>query len=199
MNHGVACAANWTVARRIVVKGSSGAGKSTLAAELARRLDLPPIELDGLYHGPGWTAPAAGAFRDTVAGALAAAPDGWVVDGNYDAALGQTVLDAADTIVWLDLPLRVKLLRVFRRTLGRLAGGDVELWNGNRESWRSAFASRDSILVWAVRQHRAHRATFPAMFEGDPRLVRLRSDAQIRQWIEAVAEAADRYRGSGSR
>src|SRR5690242_12930480 len=102
--------------RKINVRGSSGAGKSTFAAELARRLALSYIELDALHHGPNWSAPTAEEFTARVREAMAASPAGWVVDGNYDSKLGETVVGAADTIVWLDLPFRIKLRRLWRRT-----------------------------------------------------------------------------------
>ncbi len=75
--------------RTIVVKGTSGAGKSTFAAELASRLGLPYIELDALHWGPNWSAATPDEFRTRVEAVLAAMPDGWVVDGNYDSKLGE--------------------------------------------------------------------------------------------------------------
>ena len=179
------------------MKGSSGAGKSTVAAELARRLGVPHIELDALHHGPNWAAPTVEELRERVLAATAAAPEGWAADGNYDSKLGDTLVGAADTLVWLDLPLPLKLRRLLRRTLTRIRH-DEALWNGNRESWRSAFASRDSIFGWAVRQHRAHRREFPGRFAGDPRLVRLRSDAEVRRWLDAAAGPAEDRLGSTS-
>src|SRR3954447_546995 len=83
-----------TTPRRICVKGTSGAGKSTFAAELARRLDLPCIELDALFWGPNWTEPDRDVFRACVCETRAAASQG-VIDGNYDSRLGDTVLGAA--------------------------------------------------------------------------------------------------------
>jgi len=163
--------------------GSSASGKSTLAAELARRLGLAYVELDALHHGPDWSEPTDEEFRARVRTAMADAPQGWVVDGNYDPKLGETVIGEADQIVWLDLPLRLKLRRLWRRTIHRLRN-DVELWNGNRETWREAFASRDSIFVWLVRGHVRHRREFPERFADDPRLVRLRSVGEARQWLD---------------
>ncbi len=174
--------------RKIVVKGTSGAGKSTFAAELARRLHLAYVELDALHHGPNWSEPTPEEFCARVRGAMAAAPRGWVIDGDYDAKLGETVVGAADTIVWLDLPLSVKLRRVWRRTLHRIRA-DVELWGGNRETWRDQFLSRQSIFIWTIHTHFRHRRRWPARFGHDPRLVRLRSAAAARRWLDEQAQS----------
>ena len=40
---------------RILVAGSSGSGKTTLAALAGRALGVPHVEIDALFHGPGWT------------------------------------------------------------------------------------------------------------------------------------------------
>jgi adenylate kinase family enzyme len=173
--------------RRIVVKGSCGAGKSTTAPDLANRLGVTYIELDALHHGPNWSEPTDEEFQVTVRRALDGAAGGWVVDGNYDSKLGDLVVAQADTIVWLDLPLSVKWRRVWRRTMHRVRKR-VELWNGNRESWRDQFASRDSIFIQVVRTHVRHRRRWPKRFEGEARLVRLRSEDDIRRWLENAAE-----------
>jgi adenylate kinase family enzyme len=169
--------------RRISVKGTSCAGKSTFGAELARRLDLAFVELDALHHGPNWSAPTNEEFRATVRAVMESAPKGWVIDGNYDSKLGDTVIAAADTIVWLDLPLQVKMRRLWGRTLHRIRN-DVELWGGNRETWRDQFFSRETIFFWTVRFHIEHRREYPTRFGHDPRFVRLRSDADVRRWLD---------------
>jgi adenylate kinase family enzyme len=169
--------------RRINVKGTSGSGKTTFARELAGRLALPFVELDALHHGPNWAEPTDEEFRARVSKAIEAMPDGWVIDGNYDSKLGDTVIGTADTIVWLDLPLAVKLPRLWRRTVTRIRD-DVELWNGNRESWRDAFGGRDSLFGWMLRTHFRQRRTWPGRFGDDPRFVRLRSDAEARRWLQ---------------
>jgi adenylate kinase family enzyme len=170
--------------RRVNVKGSSGSGKTTFARELARRLDLPFVELDALHHGPDWYQPPAEEFRARVVEAMAQLPDGWVIDGNYEAKLGDTVIAQADTIVWLDLPLRLKLRRVARRTRERIRD-DVELWNGNKENWRNALWGRESLFAWLVRGHFRHRRDWPRRYRDDPRFVRLRSRAEARRWLDA--------------
>jgi adenylate kinase family enzyme len=170
------------VARRINVKGTSGSGKTTFARELASRLELPYIELDALYHGPNWTEATADEFRARVRKAMT--PAGWVIDGNYESKLGDTVLAEADTIVWLDLPLWLKLRRIWKRTSHRIRN-DVELWNGNRETWRNALWGRESLFAWMIRGHFRQRRDWPRRYGDDSRFVRLRSVAEARDWLEA--------------
>ncbi|MDX6507724.1 MAG: hypothetical protein QOG06_2368 [Gaiellaceae bacterium] len=170
--------------RRVNVKGTSGSGKSTFGIELARRLGVPYVELDALHHGPNWTEASAEELRARVHEAMDAAPDGWVIDGNYEVKLGDTLIGAADTIVWLDLPLGVKLGRVWRRTTHRIRD-DVELWNGNKETWKNVLWGRESLFAWMVRGHFRHRRDWPRRYGGDPRFVRLRSVAEARNWLEA--------------
>lgn len=172
--------------RRVNVKGISGSGKSTFAAELARRLELPYIELDALHHGPNWSEPTAEEFRAKVREAMAAAPRGWVIDGNYEGKLGDTVLREADTIVWLDLPFALKARRLLRRSAQRIRH-DVELWSGNKESWRDILVGRDALFWWMVRGHFRHRREWPRRFAEDERVVRLRSVAEAKRWLEAQA------------
>lgn len=171
--------------RRINVKGISGSGKTTFARELAERTGLPYLELDAVHHiGPNWTEATAAQLQTSVLEFVAGAPDGWVIDGNYEGKLGDLVLDAADQIVWLDPPLRVSLARLWRRTTTRISG-DVELWGGNRESWRDGFLGWNSLFFYALRSWARHRREWPRRFAGDPRFVRLRSDSEARRWLEA--------------
>jgi adenylate kinase family enzyme len=163
---------------RINIRGASCSGKSTLAAELAARLRVRHIELDALHHGPNWAQPTRDEFRTRVQAAMASAPGGWVIDGNYDSKLDTLVTGAADTVVWLDPPLPLLMGRMFRRTLGRIRG-NVELWNGNHETWRNAVWSRDALVWWTFRSFFRHRREWPGRG-----YVRLRTPRAARQWLE---------------
>jgi adenylate kinase family enzyme len=171
------------VVRRILIKGGSGAGKSTLGRQLSARLGLPWVELDALHHGPNWTAASAAELRAKV---LAALDDGagWVVDGNYESKLGTLILDRAELIVWLDLPLHIKLSRLVSRTARRYVSQE-ELWNGNRESLRGAFFDADALFPWAVRSHFRQRRQWLQELAGRP-FVRLRSAEQVQAWLATV-------------
>ena len=172
--------------KRVVVQGTSGSGKTTLAQALADRMGVACVELDALHHGPNWTEASAAELTEQVAAAIAG--ESWVVDGNYERKLGDLVVDRADTLVWLDLPLHVCLARLWRRTSRRIRD-DVELWNGNKESWQGAFWGTESLFVWTVRSHIKRKRTFPGRLEHLPHLkiVRLRSEAEVERWLARQA------------
>jgi len=163
--------------------GSSGSGKTTFAIRLAARLGIPCVELDALYWGPNWSELDPETFQDRVREATAGGA--WVCDGNYS-AVRPTVFGRADTVVWLDLPLRTCLARMLGRTARRIRSGE-ELWAGNRESWREAVVGRDALLWWLIKEHRRKRRDYAARFTApesrDLRVFRFRSSAEADAWL----------------
>ena len=169
--------------RFAIVATASCSGKTTLGRELARRLDVPFVELDALHHGPGWTEATAEEFRAKVAPLVAG--DGWVIAGGYWAKLGDLVLGNADTVVWIDLPVRIWLPRLIRRTIRRVVHRE-ELWNGNRETLRNVFFSRDSLILYALRNAPRHRRMYPERLAAY-NTVRLGSPKEVREWLATFA------------
>ena len=165
-----------------IVTSASGAGGTTVGREIATRLDLPFHELDALFWQPNWTEPAPDVFRERVAAIVAT--DSWVIDGSYQSWIGQLVLESADVVVWLDLPTRVWIPRLLRRTVSRARSGEV-LWDGNHESLRNAFASRDSLILFSLRHYRGRRRRYPERF-ADYDVVRLRSQADVDRFLRTL-------------
>jgi len=129
------------------VIGTSGSGKTTLARRLSERLDLPHLELDAIFHQPGWTQLPTVEFQQQVTDFCA--QDRWVVCGKY-AAVRPILFARADTIVCLDHHRLRQTLRVAVRT-ARRAARRQELWNGNRESFRNLWVfapAEESIVRW---------------------------------------------------
>lgn len=175
---------------RVSIVGNSGSGKSTLARALAAALDVPNVELDGIFHQPGWQPLPTEEFRARV-DALTDAP-GWVVDGNYS-AVRDLVWQRADTIVWVDPPRRTVMRQIVWRTFRR-AAFRKELWNGNRERWRNMFTRdpNESVIAWAWHRDAVYRARYSAAGD-DPawqhlRFVPVRSRADARALLARAAE-----------
>ena len=172
--------------RRIqVITSASGNGGTTLAKELAARLELPFHELDALFWRPGWAETPKDQFRELVEPVIAG--EEWVIDGNYHGKLGDLILRRAELVIWLDLPVYVWLPRLVRRTVRRALTREP-LWNGNRETLRSALLSTDSLLLFALRVYRSRRRTYPARL-ARLRHVRLRSTAEVERFLSSVSPA----------
>jgi adenylate kinase family enzyme len=165
---------------RIAILGPSGSGKTTLAAELARTAGLRHVELDALYHGPNWEPCSLDVLRERVDAATSG--DDWVTDSTYHTLLGDFVVDRADVLVWLDLPARLVIWRLLRRTHVRNRD-KVELWNGNVEpGWRESLPT----LIWpAFKRVFENRRALPVRY-ADVNMRRLRSDAAVKAFVAEV-------------
>ena len=174
--------------RRIVVIGTSGSGKTSLARNIALALNLPHAEQDAWNHLPGWQEAPLEEFRAQVETFTAA--DVWVMDGNYSKA--QDIGWArADTLIWLDYPAGVVFWQLFKRTLRRMFSRE-ELWNGNREEWRTLL-SKNGILAWFFKIHWRNRRRFPEKFARFPHLkvIRLRSRREAARWLRGLRKRED--------
>jgi adenylate kinase family enzyme len=171
------------VRKLAIIASASGNGKTTLGRELARRLDVPFVELDSLVHGPGWIEAADDDLRAQLEPLVVS--EGWVIDGTYQRKVGDLVLDSADVVVWLDLPIRVWLPRLVRRTWRRVRTRE-KLWNGNTESLASAVWGRESLFAWALRTHFRRRREWPQAL-ANRRVIRLRTPGEVERFLADFA------------
>jgi adenylate kinase family enzyme len=179
----------------VLVAGVTGSGKSTLAATIAERLAIPYVEIDSLYHGPGWV-PREQFERDVDA---FTSGDAWVTEWQYRTAR-PLLADRADMVVWLDHPTSASLLRVVRRTVAR-SRGRTTLWNGNVEPpLRSIFTDPDNIIRWAWQTRHTYRELVPELEGSHPDLaiVRLRGQRQVDAWLDGPLSASSGASGSSA-
>ncbi len=173
--------------RRILVYGVTGAGKTTLARQVAARLGLPFHPVDDLTWEPGWVAVPLEVQRERIAAVCAG--DVWVLDHAYGAWV-DVPLARADLVVALDLPRWLSFGRLLRRSVGNVVRG-TPTCNGNRETFRQTFLSRESILLWHFRSFPRKRKRMRA-WHADPAMppvVLLRSPAEVRAWLETLPAA----------
>lgn len=182
--------------RHVVVIGCTGAGKTTFARRLATARGGTHIELDAIYHQPGWKPLDNATFQTTLRARMAASPNGWVTCGNYNTQTGDVHLARADTLVWLDPPRSVVMWRVITRTVWR-AVTRKRLWNGNREPLRNLYRwdPEVNVIRWAwikwpyYRKRNTRRLTDGTWDHLD--VHRLTSNAEVEAFLaEARARAA---------
>ena len=177
--------------QRIAVIGTSGAGKTTLARRLSAARDVPHLELDSVFHQPGWEPLPDDEFRRRVA--TFCAGDRWVTCGKY-AVVRDLLFARADAIVCLDHGRARQTFRVYRRTLRRVFSREP-LWNGNRERWSALrpFGPADQVVArWAWENIPRVRRLFNELEAHPPPgtvVVRLRGWRQIDAFLRSMQKA----------
>ncbi|RZS77900.1 adenylate kinase family enzyme [Motilibacter rhizosphaerae] len=172
--------------RRVLIAGTSGFGKSTLARRVSGTLGIPYVEIDALYHGPGWTPRPT--FEHDVR-SFSSKP-AWTTEWQYDAVRAHLAA-AADLVIWLDLPRVLVMRQVIDRTLRRRLRR-LELWNGNVEPPLSTILTdREHIVRWAWTTHHKTAPRIHALMQERPDLavVRLTSHGNADRWIRGPLSA----------
>jgi adenylate kinase family enzyme len=169
--------------KRALLIGCGGSGKSTLAKRLADRTGLPLIHLDAFYWHPGWVETPKPEWEARVTALVS--QDAWVMDGNYGGTL-DIRLNAADTIIFMDLPRRTCVWRVLRRWWQHRGRSRPDLGDGCPEqlSWE--------FLRWVWSYRRDRRPTVLEKLRGlDPekRVVILRANADVERFLESSVGA----------
>ncbi|MBM7661810.1 adenylate kinase family enzyme [Bacillus mesophilus] len=100
--------------KKVVLIGSGGSGKSTLARQLGEKLKINVYHLDSLFWKPNWV----GVLKDEqkkVQNDLVNKEE-WIIDGNYGGTM-DIRLNAADTIIFLDIHRTICVYRAFKRMM----------------------------------------------------------------------------------
>ncbi|MGH7177705.1 MAG: AAA family ATPase [Tepidisphaeraceae bacterium] len=162
---------------RVLVLGPCGAGKSMFAARLGAITRLPVIHLDAEYFRPGWIEPTRDQFARKTLSLIA--PDRWIIDGNYGATL-ELRLEAADTIIYLDLPRWLCIARVVKRVFANAGRVRVDMAQGCPERWDWEFME----YVWNFHSESRPRALRRlARFAAGRRVLFLRTRAQVEDFL----------------
>lgn len=175
--------------RRVLVAGTSGAGKTTLSRRVGEILGIEHVEIDALFHGPGWTR-RDGFVADVEAFSSAAE---WVTEWQYS-AVRELLATRADLLVWLDLPRARVMRQVVARTVRRRLRREV-LWNGNVEPpLRTFLTSPDHIVRWAWTTHLKSAVRVARLRARRPELtiVRLTGPREVRRWLDGPLQQAAR-------
>lgn len=172
---------------KINVVGTSASGKSTFGRQLAKKLDVPFIEMDELFWKADWQEPADAEFFPKLETALNRKT--WVLDGNYTRTI-PIKWKSVDLVIWLDYSFSRTLYQSVTRALNR-SYAKKELWpnTGNQESFRKLF-SRDSIVLWMIKGYSKNRTKYiKAMADSDYseiEFIHLTSPKQAIKYLESL-------------
>ena len=178
---------------RIHIIGPHASGKSTLAYCIGTRVGVPVYSLDDLAFdvsplgGVPQLRPLAARLSET--GRIAAGPT-WVTEGTY-LRWTRDLLDAADLVIWLDVPWRVAAWRILSRhvhTELRLTRHPHTL-TMVRQFWRTVRYYRDpTVLDLLAPDERVNRATTAQRLAPyAEKTTRLRATSEVDALVERLA------------
>ena len=170
---------------KITIMGYSGSGKSTLAGKLAALYHTPVLYLDAVQFLPGWAERDRDEACDIVQDFMR--DESWVIDGNYTDFCQPERLEQADTILLLNFPRLVCLLRVFKRYFQHR--------NTTRESMAEGCIEKiDLEFIWWIlhqgrtRKIRRHNREIIARYPH--KTVVLKNQRQLDAYVRQVSSEA---------
>jgi len=167
--------------KRVLIIGSGGSGKSTLARRLGAAAGIEVIHLDKLHWLPGWAEPDKESWRQTVAEILKG--DSWIIDGNYSGTV-EMRMEAADTVIFLDLPRAVCVWRIFKRV--------ARYHNTNRPDMAVGCNERFDLkfLKWIWDYPARTKPKVESLlkkFQDKIRIIRLSSPGEVEDFIKNIS------------
>jgi adenylate kinase family enzyme len=166
--------------KRVMIVGQPGSGKSTLARLLGDKTGLPVVHMDLIHWKPGWVE------RDRAEKTRLCrevhAQGRWIFEGGHSVTWPER-LERCDTLIWLDVPLGLRMWRVFRRSLRDYGRSRADLPEDCPEQFDPEFYR----FIWRTRQ--SARQKIAAMFEGVPpekRKVKLSTRGEVARFLNAL-------------
>src|SRR5262249_42290023 len=168
--------------KRVAVFGNAGGGKSALARRLAELTGLPLHVVDLIQFRTGGSKVPHDEYLAIHAGLIRR--DAWIIDGYGCVPSAWERFAAADTLVYVDLPLFTHYRWVTKRFIKGLFAAPPG-WPDGSPLWQSTL-SRYRGLPLCHRHLTPKYRQLVADMAASKRVHHLRSPAQIRAFLEAL-------------
>ena len=134
--------------QRVMIVGGSGSGKSTLARALGVRTGVPVHHMDHIHWMPDWQARPRDKRREMALEVECG--DRWIFEGGFSTTYAHR-MSRADTFVWLDLPVALRMWRVTARLVRYWGQERPDMAQGCTEGFHSETLSFYR-WIWDTRQ-----------------------------------------------
>ncbi|PAE06456.1 hypothetical protein CHI12_16415 [Terribacillus saccharophilus] len=165
---------------RIALIGSSGSGKSTLAMDIGKILDIEVWHLDAILWKPNWILTPREEQKQIQSQLVS--QGSWIIDGNYQSTL-DIRLEAADTIIFLDMPRTLCLYRVWKRRLMYHNRSRPDMQSGCKEKIDLQFLK----WIWDFpSKKRPQMQQKLAELGMDKQIIRLRRPREVKGFLDKI-------------
>ncbi|WP_298957738.1 AAA family ATPase [uncultured Roseibium sp.] len=169
--------------KRVMIVGGPGSGKSTLARLLGEKTGLPVFHMDHIHWKPGWIERSR-EEKDVLSHQVHAA-DTWIFEGGHSRTYSERVA-RADTFIWLDVPVGLRLFRVLKRSVIYFGRSRPDLPEGCPEQFNAQTAE---FLQYIWRTRKTARAKLEAVYNRPPtnlKVIRLTSLPETNAFLEKI-------------
>ena len=166
--------------RRVMIVGGPGSGKSTLARAIGARTGLPVFHMDRIHYRPNWVERSR-EEKDRLTREVHGR-DAWIFEGGHSRTYAERI-ERADTLIWLDIPVALRLWRILRRWVHYHGRTRPDLPPGCTERVSLEF------VAFILRTRRSARAKQEALWRDPPdhvRAYRLRSRRDVRRFLDGL-------------
>lgn len=163
---------------KITIVGNAGSGKSYLSLKLAEILNLRVYHLDKYYWKPGWAKVQPEEFNSALL--MLCKESDWIIEGSYVRYL-EPRFEAADIIIFLDLPIYSCMKGVFRRLFYNWGKVSKTVADNCPEKLRLSF------IKWVWDFNKKHRKSIYDLIEkySSKKIYILYSKKEINEFIKS--------------
>jgi len=169
--------------KRVMIAGGPGSGKSMLATALGEKTGLPVFHMDKIHYQPGWIERPR-AEKDRLTHEVHV-QDRWIFEGGHSSTYAERIA-RADTFIWLDVPVGLRMVRVLRRSVKYYGRSRPDLPDGCPERFNRQ--TLDFLgFIWSTR-HSA-RVKLETIYKTPPAHLsvhRLTSLADVRTYLRSL-------------
>jgi len=160
--------------KKIIILGGSGSGKSTLAHKISLYTGYPLYHLDNLLLNSDWSIKEKSEWEKLSQVFLS--KEIGVVDGNYSYTIPNRI-KWADLIIFIDIPTRLQLYRIFRRNIRIKLGLDKR--HGHPDDSREKIDL--NFIFWVFNWNKNRRMKTISLLESlkDKKVIKVRNSKEL--------------------
>ncbi len=169
--------------KRIVVIGNAAAGKSTLAVKINKITNIPIFHLDKILWKKNWERTAEEEFiakHDEII-----RKDSWIVDGVAYKSSYPKRFSRADTIIFLDTPLKECKQRSLQRMKEDIDCPNPYVTEGCRYPLEF-IKEAEEVIVLFHKEYREYILEMLKEYANDTQIIILKSDVEVENFLQKI-------------